>query len=455
MSFGVFLFIVGGLFSSSYIREARLTLALALPIIVGQVGQMLIGITDTALIGRVGTVPLAAAAFTHSVFGVFFLVGIGLLIPVGVFTAREFGAGDLRGCAAWLRHGRWMALAVSAVGVSLMALLVTQLQRFGQPPEVVAIMKPFYLLIAASLVPTLFFQVQRQFAESLGHPWVPMMIMLVDVALNALLNWMFIWGHLGAPALGLTGSGIATLLARTAAVVGIAIWLRRARIFSAVRAAMGSGWERERFRALWGMGLPAGGSLLFESGAFGAAALMMGWIGATPLAAHQIALSCAAFAFMFPLGLSTAASMRVSKAIGEKRRDLLRPIGFGALAMSCVFVMIFGAIFGFAGGPVARLFSTDLAVTDLAARLLIVAALFQLFDGGQVVCSGALRGLTDVKIPTVITFVAYWLLALPFAYFVGVRGIGPLGVWIALAGGLAFAAVFLAWRFARLTRSAL
>jgi MATE family multidrug resistance protein len=440
--------------SRPFLRETRQTLTLAFPIIVGQVGQMLIGITDSALIGRVGTVELAAAAFTHSVFGVFFIGGIGLLIPVGVFSAREFGAGDLRGCASWLQHGRVQALGVSLVGVAVMALLVMQLHRFGQPPEVVAVMKPFYLLITASLVPTLFFQVQRQFAESLGYPWVPMAIMLADVALNALLNWMFIWGHLGVPALGLTGSGVATLIARTAAVAAIAIWLRRAKELTAVRAAADGTWRRERFAALWQMGLPAGGALLFESGAFGAAALMMGWLGAAALAAHQVALSCAAFAFMFPLGLSTAASMRVSRAIGEGRREALRPIGFGALALSCVFVLVFGTTFGLAGEKIARLFSPDTAVTALAAKLLLVAALFQLFDGAQVVCGGALRGLTDVKVPTIITFAAYWLLALPGAYFLGVRGIGPLGVWIALAAGLAFAAVFLAWRFARLTRVA-
>jgi MATE family multidrug resistance protein len=314
-------------------------------------------------------------------------------------------------------------------------------------------MKPFYLLIAASLVPTLFFQVQRQFAESLGHPWVPMGIMLVDVALNALLNWMLIWGNLGAPALGLTGSGIATLLARTAAVVAIAIWLRQAKQLSAVRAAAGGKWERQRFVALWRMGLPAGGALLFESGAFGAAALMMGWLGATALAAHQVALSCAAFAFMFPLGLSTAASMRVSNAIGEGRRDALRVIGFGALGMSCVFVLVFGITFAVAGEEIARLFSTDTGVIMLTTKLLLVASAFQLFDGAQVVCSGALRGLMDVKVPTAITFVAYWMLALPGGYFLGVRGMGPLGVWLSLAAGLAFAAVFLAWRFARLTRA--
>jgi multidrug resistance protein, MATE family len=438
--------------SALYFREARATLALAMPIVVAQVSQMLIGITDNAMIGRVGTEPLAAAAVTHSVFGVFFTIGIGLLSPVGVFAARDSGAGDVNGCAAWLRHGRVVALTAGVLAFCLMAGLVTQLRRLGQPPEVVAIVRPFFLLIAASIVPTLFFQVQRQFAEAMGRPWVPMGIMLADVALNAWLNWIFIWGHWGMPALGLTGSGLATLLARTAAVVALALWLRTSPTFSAVRAAPHPGLESARFRAFARLGLPAAGSLLFEAGAFGAAALMMGWLSATALAAHQIALSCAAFTFMFPLGLAIAVSMRVSKALGEGRRDALRPIGFGGLIMSSMAMACFAMVFAIAGEPLARLFSMDTAVVALAAKLLVVAAVFQLFDGAQVLGAMALRGLTDVRVPTAITFAAYWLIALPGGYFFGVHGIGPLGVWISLATGLAFAAVLLAWRFARLTR---
>ena len=427
------------------LRELRLTLALALPMIVGQVSQMLIGLSDNAFIGRVGTVELAAAAFTHGIFGLFYIVGIGLLLPVGVFTARDHGAGDDAGCAAWLRHGRAMSLVVGGGALVLLAGLSTQLHRFGQPPEVVAVMKPFFLLIAASLVPTLYFQVQRQYLDAMGRPWVGTTIMLADIALNALLNWVFIWGRLGAPALGLAGSGLATLLARSAAVGFIALWLRRERSF-------GGGLERARFRAMLAMGVPAGGSLLFESGAFAAAALMMGWLGATALAAHQIALSCAALTFMVPLGLSMAASIRISKALGGGRREAVRAIGFGVLGLSGVVMLGFATVFFTAGPLLARGFTADPAVITLAAQLLGVAALFQLFDGTQVVAAGALRGLTDVKVPTVITFVAYWLVSLPLGYGLAFHtSLGPRGVWIGLAGGLACAAVLLAGRFVRKT----
>src|SRR5688572_27174025 len=212
---------------SAALKELRLTLALALPMIVAQVSQMLIGLTDTAFIGRVGTVELAAAAFTHGLFGLFYIVGIGLLIPVGVYTARDHGAKDAAGCAAWLRHGKVMALGGGGGGFALLAGLSGQLHHFGQPPEVVAVMRPFFLLTSLSLIPVLYFQVQRQYLDALGRPWVGTSIMLADVALNALLNWVFIWGHWGAPALGLTGSGLATLIARTLAVSFIALWLRR------------------------------------------------------------------------------------------------------------------------------------------------------------------------------------------------------------------------------------
>ena len=430
---------------STVLRELRLTLALALPMIVGQVSQMLIGITDAAFIGRVGTVQLAAAAFSHAIFGMFYIVGIGLLLPVGVFTARDHGAGDHAGCAAWLRHGRVLALVTGSAAFLLLAGVSTQLRRFGQPPEVTAVVRPFFLLNSLSLVPVFYFQVQRQYLDALGRPWVGTIIMLADVGLNALLNWVFIWGHLGAPALGLTSSGVATLIARTLAVSAIAAWLRG-------EADSAPGVQRRRFREMLHLGVPAAGCLLFESGAFAAAALMMGWLGATALAAHQIALSCAAFTFMFPLGLSMAASIRISKARGAGRPGVLRSVGFGALGLGSLVMLAFATVFALAGAALARGFTTDEAVIALAAKLLVVAAIFQLFDGGQVVSSGALRGLGDVKVPTVITFVAYWLVALPGGYLLAFHTpLGPVGVWAGLAAGLGCAALLLGRRFHRLT----
>lgn len=433
-------------------RELRPTLALAFPIVVGQVSQMLIGLTDSAFIGHVGKVELAAAAFTNGVFNIFYVVGLGLLLGTGVFAARDHGAGDEAGCAAWLRHGRALALAVGFGAFGVMLALSTQLHRFGQPAEVVAVMGTFYLLIAASIVPALFFQVQRQFAESLGRPWVPMGIMIADIGLNALLNWMFVFGNLGCPALGLAGSGWATLLARLAAVAVLAVWLQRARVFAVVRAAPWAGWERGRFVQLLKLGVPASGMLLFEGGAFVATALMMGWLGTVPLAAHQIAIGCASLAFMFPLGLSLAVSMRISRAQGEGRADALRPIGFGALGLGLAIMLVFALAFAFAGRWITAGFTPAEDVAALAAQLLVVAAFFQLFDGGQVISVGALRGLHDVRVPSVITFVAYWVISLPLGYWLAFHTrLGAAGLWTGLAAGLGCAALLLGWRFHRLT----
>ncbi len=435
-------------------RELGPTLTLAFPMVVGQVSQMLIGLTDNAFIGRVGTVELAAAAFTHGVFNIFYIVGLGLLLGTGVFAARDHGAGDEAGCAAWLRHGRALALIVGVLGFGCMLVLSWQLHRFGQPAEVVAIVRPFYLLIAGSLVFALFFQVQRQFAESLGRPWVPMGIMLADIGLNAFLNWVFVFGHLGFPALGMAGSGWATLLARFAAVVALAIWLRTSRTFAPVREAPWKGWERGRFVTLLKLGVPAAGMLLFEGGAFVATALMMGWLGTVPLAAHQIAIGCASLAFMFPLGLSLAVSMRISRAGGEGRTEALRPIGFGALATGLVIMLGFALAFALAGRAITSAFTPAPDVAALAAQLLVVAAFFQLFDGGQVISVGALRGLHDVRVPTVITFIAYWVISLPLGYWLAFHtSLGAVGLWTGLAVGLGCAALLLGWRFHRLTVS--
>ncbi|WP_438480407.1 MATE family efflux transporter [Oleiharenicola lentus] len=439
----------------STLSELRATLSLALPIIVGQVSQMLIGVTDNAFIGRVGTVELAAAAFTHGAFHILYVVGIGLLLGTGVFAARDHGAGDEASCAAWLRHGRALALIVGGATFGLILILSTQLHRYGQPPEVIAVVKPFLLLIGVSFIPALFFQVQRQFAESLGRPWVPMGIMIADIALNALLNWIFVFGHLGVPPMGLVGSGVATLIARIVAVVALGWWLKTSPTFAVVRDAPWRGWEWRRFVELLKLGVPAGSMFLFEGGAFAMAALMMGWLGTVPLAAHQVALGCAALTFMVPLGMSMAVSLRVSKAIGEGRREAARSIGFGAFYAGLGAMIFFACVFAFAGRFITGFFTPAVEVASLAAQLLFVAAIFQVFDGAQVISAGALRGLTDVRVPTVLTFIAYWVVSLPLGYVLAFKtSIGAPGLWIGLATGLGCAAVLLGWRFHRLTRVA-
>jgi MATE family multidrug resistance protein len=440
--------------TQEYLREIRPTLGLALPIVVGHVSQTLMGVTDSAMIGHAGTVPLAAAAFATSVFNLFFVVGIGLMLPTAIFVARSRGAAQPREAAEYLRHGLALALAFGVAETLVMAGLGTQLRRFDQPPEVVAIVTPFYLLMAASLTPVLVYLVLREFAEAMGHPWAPMFIMLAGVGVNAGLNWILIYGNLGFPALGLTGAGIATLLSRLLGVAVIFLWLRRD---PKVRAAWPARWRgplaMSRVREMMTVGLPAAGMLLFETTAFAFSGIMIGWLGAVPLAAHQIAISSASLAFMMPLGLGVANGMRVSHAVGAGERGRLRPIAFSTLALGLVAMAGFAVAFGCGSRTIAAWYVKDPAVIALAAQLLVVAAFFQLFDGTQVIAAGALRAITDVRVPAAITLVAYWVVALPIGYLWGVRGGGgAVAVWLGIAGGLACAAVLLTVRFARLTR---
>jgi MATE family multidrug resistance protein len=475
----------------SFSTELRATLTLAFPIIVGQVGQTLMGITDSVMIGRVGKVPLAAAAFANGLCNMVFIVGLGLLLPVAVFAARAHGARESRECAEYLRHGVALAALVGAGTLALLLGLGTQLEHFGQPSEVVAEIGPYFVFLTLSLLPSFFFQVFKQYSEALGHPWAPMAILMICVGLNAGLNWIFIYGHFGFPAWGLAGAGLATLIARLLACAGLWWWLTRmpdvraewpafapeagapAETPAEASGAAASGrdfpeparadanprWfapvSGTRLREMLRLGVPAAGQWLFEAGAFTAAAVMMGWLGTVPLAAHQIALSCAAFTFMFPLGLSSAVSVRLSKTLGEGRTAALRPIGFGALLAGFAIMSCFGVVFAFGGHWLARGFTPEADVVALAAQLLVVAGLFQIFDGGQVVGAGALRGLHDVKIPTAITFVAYWIFALPGGYLLAFHTpLGSVGVWAGLAAGLACAAALLGWRFHRLTAAA-
>ena len=437
-----------------YLREVRPTLALALPIIVGQVSQMLMGITDSVMIGRTGTVPLAAASFGGNVFGLFYLIGIGIMLPVAVLVAHARGAGRRGEYGEYLRHGVALALGFGLVETLVIGGLSLHLVWFRQPPAVLSVVNPYFQLIGCSIIPALVFIALRQFAEAMGRPWVPMVVMLGCVGLNVLLNWIFIYGHLGAPALGLAGAGIATLISRAFAVLVILAWLRGDPSF---RTALPARWlaplSRARLGEMLRLGLPSSGMLLFEGGAFGAAAVMMGWLGTVALAAHQIAISCAAVTFMFVLGLSFATGMRLSAALGAGELARLRPIAGSALGLGGVFAGTFMAAYLLAGGSIAAWFVRDPAVVTLATQLLVVAALFQFFDGGQVIGVAALRSLGDVKLPALITFAAYWVVAIPGGYLLGVHGgLGAVGVWIALAAGLAFAAVCLALRFLRLTR---
>ncbi len=430
-------------------RESRPTLALALPIMAGMVGQMLIGLADTIMVGRVGVVPLAAAAFVSAVAHLPLVFGLGLLSSIAVLTSQAFGARRPDEAGEVFRHGLIVSVAMGLLAALSMFALHPFLNRLGQPPEVVAAAGKFLLLFGASLLPALVGHGCKQFSEALKHPWVPTFILLGGVLLNVLLNWVLIFGHWGAPAMGLTGAGWATVIARVVMALVILGYVVRApvlRAFQPVRWPAALSWER--FRQLLSLGWPVAIQHFFEVSAFAFAAIMMGWISADAIAAHQIAITCAALTFMCALGVGTAVCIRVGHAYGAAQYGRMRRIGFGGVSLAAGMMGVFGLVLMLAGRPIAGLFITSPTVVSLTAQLLIVAAVFQMADGIQVVSISALRGLGDVRVPAVIAVLAYWVFAVPVgAALAFPGGRGAVGIWFGLAGGLGAAALGLAWRF--------
>ena len=434
----------------TFAKEARGTLFLAVPMMAGQLSQMLMGVADSAMVGHVGVVPLAASSFANGLLGVPFLFALGLLQAISVRVSQAHGAGERRETGEVLRHGLGITCVVGIVLVALVVVASTLLGNFGQPPEVAAEARMFFLLCGVSMLPMLLAMSFKQFSEALDHPWPPMLILLGSVVLNVFLNWILIYGNLGAPALGLTGAGLGTLLSRITALLAVVAYVFRARRFSdALPVAWRSPLEWARVRSLLRIGLPASAQLLLEVTAFTVATLMIGWLGAKSLAAHQIALTCASTSFMFPLGIAMATSIRIGQALGANEPGRVRAIGFTSFALGLCIMGATGLVFAFGNEWLAHAFVDDSSVAALAARLLVIAAFFQLFDGLQVVGAGALRGLNDATVPMIACLVGYWVVFIPFAYLAAFRfGFGTVGIWCGLAAALGIVGLSLFTRFA-------
>jgi MATE family multidrug resistance protein len=435
-------------------HEVRPTLTLALPIMAGMVSQMLMGLADTIMVGRVGVVPLAAASLVSAIAHLPFVFGMGLLSCIAVLTAQAYGAKQPVEAGEVLRHGLVLSGIIGTLAMFSMFALHPFLHHLGQSPEVAAASGNYLLLFSASLLPALVAHGAKQFSDALNQPWGATLVMFGGVLLNILLNWILIHGHWGAPALGLEGAGWATLIARVVMMLGLMGYVLRA---PALRAFQPPQWRAvfsgARFWKLFRVGWPVGGQHFFEVSVFALAAIMMGWISADAIAAHQIAISCAAMTFMSALGIGAAACIRVGHAFGARQFTRMRRIGFSAIGMAALIMGAFGLMFALAGKPIAGLFIESPAVVALTAQLLIVAAVFQVADGIQVTSLSALRGLADVRVPAVIAVVAYWLVALPVGYGLAFRAhLGAVGLWIGLAAGLSAAAGGLAWRFHLKTR---
>ena len=443
-------------------QNARPTLSLALPIMAGQVSQMLMGIIDSAMLGKIGVLELAASAFANNLIAFPFVFGIGLLTAVSVRVSQAYGANQHHNIGEVLRHG--LALALFAGILLFLAIFGASffLDRFGQEAEVARESRGFFLLLGASMIPMLLAFALKNFCESLNKPCIPTIVLLVAVPLNVALNWVFIYGNLGAPRLELEGAGLATLLARICALVGVAFFVARNQSFRDFLkdVKLFAPLHLPVLKDMLQIGVPTALQISIEVAAFSTGAIIVGMISAESLAAHQIALSCAATTFMLPLGLSAATTIRVGNSVGARNIEAVRAIGFNSMVLGLGVMSLTALVFFFFGEHLAWLFVKDneegRAVAKIAASLLMIAAIFQLADGVQIVSAGALRGLSDVTIPMVCTIVAYWLVGLPLGYFLAFnQKMAAAGIWSGFAVGLAISAIFLSWRFSQRTRASL
>jgi multidrug resistance protein, MATE family len=430
---------------------------LAVPVALGELGWVAMGTVDTIMVGRLGAASIGAIGVGSSAFYTLAIFGFGLLFGLDTLVSQSFGAGDREDCHHSLMQGVYIALFLTPVLMLIYAFMPPFFYLLKINPEVTRLAGPFVRTLSLSTLPLLLYAAFRRYLQGIGHVRPVMFTLISANLINWFFNWLLIAGHWGMPALGVVGSALSTCLARVymAMLLGACIWWFERDLRKRVPPVL----RRPDWRRIWrllNIGFPAAIQILLEVGAFGTAAVFAGRLTAGVMAAHQIALNCAAIAFMVPLGISSAAAVAVGHAIGARKPALARRNGFIAIALGVAFMSCTALAFVLVPRPILRIYTKDLLVIDIAVRLLGLAALFQLFDGIQTVATGALRGLGNTRIAMVVNFVCYWIVGLPLGYwlcFVVLWGI--YGVWVGLTIALIGVAVILLWAWNRESRAEL
>ncbi len=420
-----------------------------------QLGHMMVNVADAVMVGQLGATPLAAASLANVIFHLLLMFGIGISYGITPLVAAADGEGNIPRSGQLLKHA---TLINVITGILLFGIVLAgnrTLAYLNQPEHVVTLATPYLNIITLSMVPLMIFQTYRQFAEGLSDTKTAMKIVIITNLFNVGLNYILIYGKLGFPAMGLNGAGWASLISRIILAGWMAFYVFRSFVSYRIGFTFGN-YRKVIFRKILNIGLPAGFQYIFEVGAFGFAVIMIGWLGTNALAAHQIAINMAAISYMAASGLSAAATIRVGNQWGRKDIEQLRTAAFTIFGMVIVFMAFCAAVFVAGREFFPSLYIDDPEVISIAASLLVIAGFFQLSDGIQVVSLGALRGLEDVRIPTLLTFLAYWVLALPAGYLLAFPlGMGVRGIWTGLLIGLTIAAIVLFLRFRHLTRKLL
>lgn len=439
----------------SYKTEARNTLKLALPIIFGELAQMSLHLIDTAMIGYTGYKQLAAAALVLNVINIPFIFGIGVTISVAQMVSLAHGKFDKQQVSHYFFNGFWLC-AVFGVLISLGLFFGRDiLLHLKQDPEVVELAMPFMTLMSFSIIPMVLFMTLKQFADGLQYTKTAMALSIAAIPLNVFLNWLLIYGNWGFPRLELIGAGYATLITRVTIFVLLGIVILNHKVFKKYMAVSKTQWKikKETLIQLLKIGIPSSLQIGMEAGAFAVSGILVGTIGAAEQAAHQIALSSAAFAFMVSLGLSQAGSIRVSHAFGSSNWKRIAVIGKSTVVLALIYGAVCCVLFAVFKQQLPLLFNHEEKVISIAAALLLFAAAFQIPDAVQATSAGLLRGIKDVNVPTLFIFIAYWVLGIPLGYLMAFHfGMAEKGVWVGFISGLSFSAIFLTIRFLKKTR---
>ena len=433
-------------------EQARRIIALSTPVVLTQLGQMLLGFVDLLMVGHLpgeqGIQGLGAVSLGRIWVMGTVIVGMGVIFGIDPIVSQGHGARDSRRTSIALQRGLIVAVLIS-IPIGLLWLLTrTVLVGLGQDAELAALAHEYVLVQIPALPLFLAFNALRQWLQGRGIVWPGFWVILISNAFNVWANWALIFGHHGLPALGVIGAGVATSLTQAAMLVSLVAWVG---IFKLHRGGW-TGWTREAFtpgglREVWRYGTPVALQLLLEMWAFQLATVLAGWLGETPLAAHTIVLNLASLSFMVPLGISIGAATRVGHLIGAGRPRAAQQAAWIAFALGGGVMAASAILFVFARGWLPTWYSSDSGVVMLSASLLPVAAAFQLFDGIQVVGGGILRGMGRTRPAAFFNLFGYYVLALPMAGWLAFsRGLGVVGIWWGLATGLFIVAMlFLAW----------
>jgi multidrug resistance protein, MATE family len=418
--------------------EFRPMLALAWPVVVAELGWMLMGIVDIIMVGRLSPEAIGAVGVGSALFVAVAVFGMGLLLGLDTFVSQAFGAGSLVECHRWLLHGVYLALILTGPVMLATLGLVETLSWWGLHADVEALTTPYLSTVAWSTLPLLLYAAFRRYLQAMNVVRPIMAVLLTANIVNVAVNWVLIFGNLGFPALGVTGAAWATVLSRVymaAALVAIIVWHERRSRTGLFATPLRI--EGPRLWRLITLGLPAATHLTAEVGVFAAATALAGRLDPIALASHQIAINVAGVTYMVPLGVASAGAVRVGQAMGRRDPRGVRRSGWTAITIGLGFMACAAIAFLIVPRPIMALFTSETSVIATGASLLLIAAVFQLFDGLQGVATGVLRGLGDTRTAMVSNLAAHWLLGLPLGYALCFpAGWGVQGLWVGLCIGL-------------------